>query len=51
MSNQKRLLFDCLKPLKDSFYVGIFYIIEETYILLELPFHTELNGLCPNSVY
>ena len=26
-------------------------IFEETYVLLELPFHTELNGLCLNSIY
>ena len=27
------------------------YILEETYILLESLFHTEVNGPCPNSVY
>ena len=37
--------------LNDSFSVVSLYIFEETWILLELLFHTELNGLCPNSVY
>ena len=51
MSGQKRQLFECFKPLNNSFSVVSLYIFEETYILLESPFHTELNGFCPNSVY
>ena len=47
----KRLIFEHFKPLNDSFSVASLHIFEETYILLESPFHTELNGLCPNSVY
>ena len=42
MSGQKRLLFEHLRPLNDSFPVVSLYIFEET---LELPFHAELNGL------
>ena len=37
-----------------SQFMAIFlslYIIDETYTLLESPFHAELNGLCPNSIY
>ena len=49
-SGQKRQIFEHFKPLNDSFSVASVYIFEETYILLESPFHTELNGLCPNSV-
>ena len=51
MSGQKRQLFECFKPLNDSFSVVRLHIFEETYVLLELPFYTELNGLCPNFVY
>ena len=51
MSGQKRQLFECFKPLNNSFSVVSLYIFKETYILLESPFHTELNGFCPNSVY
>ena len=47
----KRQLFERFKPLNDSFTVVSPYIFEETYILLESPFHVEFNGLCPNSVY
>ena len=44
MTGQKRQLFECFKPLNDSFSVVSLHIFEETYILLELP---ELNGpLC-----
>ena len=50
MSGQKQQLFEHFKPLNDSFSVLSLYIFKETYILLESPFHTELNGLCPNSV-
>ena len=51
MSGQKWQLFEHFKPLNDSFSVVRLYIFEETCILLESPFHTELNDLCPNSVY
>ena len=51
MSGEKWRLFEHFKPLNNSFSVVNLYIFEETYILLELPFHMELNGLCPNSVY
>ena len=34
-----------------TFTTIIPYIFEETCILLELPFHAELNGLYLNSVY
>ena len=51
MRGQKLQLFEHFKPLNDSFSVVSFYIFNETYILLESPFHTELNGLFPNSVY
>ena len=51
MSGQKRQIFEHFKPLNDSFSAVSLYIFKETYILLELPSHTELNGLCPNSVY
>ena len=51
MSGQKRELFEHFKTLNDSFSVVGLYILEETYILIELPFHVELNGRCPNSVY
>ena len=44
MSGQKRQLFEHFKPLNDTFSVVSLYIFEETYILLESPFHTELNG-------
>ena len=47
----KRQLFERFKPLNDFFSVVKLFIFEETYILLESPFHTELNGLCPISVY
>ena len=50
-SSQKRKLFEHFKPLNDSFSIVSLYIFEETYILLESLFHTELNGLCPNSVH
>ena len=51
MSTQKQQLLKRFKPLSDSFSVVSLYIFELTYLLLELPFHVELNGLCPNSVY
>ena len=51
MSGQKRQLFEHFKPLNDSFSVVNLYRFKETYILLELPFHVELNGLCHNSIY
>ena len=51
MSGQKWQLFEHFKPLSDSFSVTILYTFKETYILLESPFHTELNDLCSNSVY
>ena len=44
----KTAIICAFKPLNDSFSV---ISLEEIYILLELPFHTELNGFCPNSVY
>ena len=50
MSGQNRQLFERFKPLNDSFSVVSFYIFEETYILLELPFRTKMNGICPNYV-
>ena len=50
MSGQKRQLFEHFKPLNDSFLLVSLYIFEETYILLESPFHIELNGLSPNFV-
>ena len=34
-----------------TLFVVNFYIFEDTYILLESPFHTELVGLCLSSVY
>ena len=40
-----------LKPLNDSFSLLSLYIFEETDILLESPYHTELNDYCPNFVY
>ena len=51
MSHQKQQLFEHFMPLNNSFSVDSLYIIKETYILLESPFHVELNGLCHNSVY
>ena len=51
MTSQKWQLFECFKPLNNSFSVVSLYIFEETYILLESPFHTELKDLCPNSIY
>ena len=50
MSGQNQQLFELFKPINDSFSVVSIYIFEETYILLESPFHTELSGLCTNSV-
>ena len=50
-SGQKRLLVKRFKSLIGSFSVSSLLIFEETYILLESPFHAELNGVCPNSVY
>ena len=47
MSGQKRQLFEHFKTLNDSFSVISHYIFEETYILFELPFHTERNGFSP----
>ena len=49
MSGQKWQLSERFKPLNDSCSVVNLYIFEDNYILLEMPFHTELNGLCPNS--
>ena len=46
----KTTIFEHFKPLNDSFSVVSLYIFEETCILLESPFHAELNGLCPNSI-
>ena len=51
MSGHKRQLFECFKPLNDTFSVVSLYIFKETYILLELPFHVELNSLFPISAY
>ena len=51
MIGQKRQIFQRFKPLNDPFSVASIYIFEETYISLESPIHTELNGVCPNSVY
>ena len=50
-SGQKRQLFERFKPLNHYFSVASLYIFDKTYILLESPFHTELNGVCPNSIY
>ena len=47
-SGQKWQLFKHFKPRDGSFSVVTLYISEET---LESPFHAELNGHCPNSVY
>ena len=40
-----------VKPLIDSCSVVNLYSFEETYKLLESPFHTKLNDFRPNSVY
>ena len=50
MSGQNRQLFEHFKPLNDSFSVVSLSSFEETFILIESPFHTELNSLCSNSV-
>ena len=52
MSAQKRQLFKYSKILIGFFSVvtGSIYNFEETCILLELPFHAKMNGLCPSSV-
>ena len=50
MSSQKWQIFEPFKPLNNLFSVVSLYIFKETY-LLESPFHAELNGLCPKSVY
>ena len=47
----KQQIFECFKPLNDPFSVVGLYIFKETCILLESLFYTELNGLCPNSIY
>ena len=51
MSGQKWQLLMSFKPLIGFFLVVRLYSSEETYIRLELPFHAELNGIRPNSVY
>ena len=48
-SGQKRNLY--LKPFNGYFPVVGLYACEETCILLKSPFHAELNGQYPNSVY
>ena len=50
MSVQKQQLFKHFKTTNGSFSVVSHCIFEVTCILLESPFHAELNGLCPNSV-
>ena len=50
-SVQKQQLFKHFKTTNDSFSVVSHCILDETCILLESPFHVELNGLCPNPVY
>ena len=47
MSGEKQQLFEYFKPTNNSFSIVSLYIFEETYILLETPFHTELNGFVP----
>ena len=49
-SDQKCQLFKRFKQIDKSFSVVSFYSFEETCILMELPFHAELNGFCPNSI-
>ena len=51
MSVKKQQLFKHFKTINGSFSVVSICIFEETCILLELPFHADLNGLCPNAVY
>ena len=50
-SSQKRPLFEHFKPLNDPFSIINLYIFKETCIVLESPFHSELNGFCFNSIY
>ena len=50
-SGQKQHLFKCFKPRNGYFHVVALYTFEETYRLLESPFHAELNGSCPNFIY
>ena len=39
------------RTINGSFSVVSHYILVEICMLLESPFHAELNGLCPSSVY
>ena len=48
-------LFECSKrqlfKYFSQFIIVILNICKETYILLESPFYSEWNGLCPISIY
>ena len=50
-SGQKWPLFKHFKPLNNPFSVINLYIFEETCIVLESPFHSELNGFYFNFVH
>ena len=50
-SGHKWHLFKYFEALNIDFSVVILCIFEDTCTVLELPFHVELNGFCPNSVY